>query len=53
MVWEAVGPRGESIDVVLLNDHVFKPPSKYFYLYLYYFCLVLTLGKPLIAEGSG
>lgn len=43
MAKESIGYRGESSDIVLLNDCVSKPPSKYLCLYLYYFCLVSTL----------
>ena len=38
MAWEAIGPRGKSTDIVLLNYHAVKPPSKSLYFYLHYFC---------------
>lgn len=52
MAREVIGPREESICVILLNGHVVTLPSKYLFIAVDMYCSQLWLKNLLIAVGS-
>ena len=52
MTREVIGPREESICVILLNGHVVTLPSKYLFIAVDMYCSQLWLKNLLIAVGS-